>query len=342
MKYPFRNFVFEGGGVKGIAYVGAMEVFEEEGIVDGIERVGGTSAGAINAVLLAFGYSNEEVRGILWELTFTNFLDDSWGLARDLRRLKSKYGWYKGDFFKRWIKKHIAAKTGNGDTTFAQLEAMKGENGFKSLALMGTDLTTRMSKVFSFEETPDYSIAEATRISMSIPLFFKAVTDVKTDSVYVDGGILANYPIKLFDRKRFCSDEAFRETDYYQRLNSSVVELGHTDPDYVYNKQTLGFRLDEKEDIAVFRRQAAPVKHKISDFFDYAWGLIDTFLEHQQNTHLHSDDWSRTVYIDTLGVGTTDFEISTDMKEELINSGRKGAKEYLAWYNSDDKKPNGM
>jgi len=56
----FRNLVFEGGGVKGIAYVGAMEVLEEKGILGDVRRVGGTSAGAINAVLLAAGYSNDE------------------------------------------------------------------------------------------------------------------------------------------------------------------------------------------------------------------------------------------------------------------------------------------
>ncbi len=51
MTYQFRNLVFEGGGVKGIAYVGAIKVLEEKGIMPNIVRVGGTSAGAINAVL---------------------------------------------------------------------------------------------------------------------------------------------------------------------------------------------------------------------------------------------------------------------------------------------------
>ena len=47
MDYPFRNLVFEGGGVKGIAYVGTMRVLESKGILQNISRVGGTSAGAI-------------------------------------------------------------------------------------------------------------------------------------------------------------------------------------------------------------------------------------------------------------------------------------------------------
>lgn len=57
MAYKFRNLVFEGGGVKGIAYVGALGVLEERKITLNIERIGGTSAGAINAILLGLGFT---------------------------------------------------------------------------------------------------------------------------------------------------------------------------------------------------------------------------------------------------------------------------------------------
>ena len=65
MAYHFKNLVFEGGGVKGIAYVGAMEVLDREGILNNIERVAGTSAGAMVAVLVGLKYSAEEVKDVL-------------------------------------------------------------------------------------------------------------------------------------------------------------------------------------------------------------------------------------------------------------------------------------
>ena len=71
MAYHFRNLVFEGGGVKGIAYVGAMQVLEEKSILADIQRVGGTSVGAINALLFALGYDNNEQRDILWKLSLS-------------------------------------------------------------------------------------------------------------------------------------------------------------------------------------------------------------------------------------------------------------------------------
>jgi NTE family protein len=202
MAYHFRNLVFEGGGVKGIAYVGAMQVLEEEGILQDIKRVGGTSAGAINATLFALGFTNIQVRNILKKLDFNNFMDDSWGAVRDTNRLVNRFGWYKGDFFHEWISGHIKKKLGGPYATFEDLK----EDGKPDLYVYGTNLSTRFGEVFSHEHTPKMRIADAVRISMSIPLFFSAVRNAR-DDVYVDGGVLNNYPVKLFDREKYISPE---------------------------------------------------------------------------------------------------------------------------------------
>ena len=57
-----------------------------------------------------------------------------------------------------------------------------------------------------------------------------------------------------------------------------------------------------------------------------------TMQEAQSNTHLHSDDWQRTIYIDTLGVESTQFDLRSELKEKLIASGRTSVVEYLKWY----------
>ena len=108
----------------------------------------------------------------------------------------------------------------------------------------------------------------------------------------------------------------------------------------MYNKETLGFRLDTKEEISVFRDHAEPSHNKIDDFFDYTWAFVYTVLGIQQSIHLHSDDWARTVYVDTLGVGTTDFDLTDSKKRELVKSGKKGANEYFKWYDNEEPKPN--
>ena len=110
MSYHFKNLVFEGGGVKGIAYVGALEVLDREGILKDVQRVAGTSAGAMMAVLVGLRYSAEEVRNILWKLNFKNFMDSSFGIVRDTTRLFNEYGWYKGDYFRNLMSDYIKQK----------------------------------------------------------------------------------------------------------------------------------------------------------------------------------------------------------------------------------------
>ena len=328
--YHFRNLIFEGGGVKGIAYVGALREMHKAGVLGNIQRVGGTSAGAINAVLVATGHTLKETFDLLSDLDFEKFLDSSWGIARDINRLRNKYGWYKGDFVRKWIGKRIAAKIGNPDATFNDFR----QHGFKDLFLVGTNLSTGFSEVFSAEHTPRMSVAGATRISMSIPLFFKCVRGERED-VYVDGGVLRNYPIKLFDRQKYIRSADLkkhaREPKYYD-INNKKLPKGSSR--YLFNKETLGVRLDTEAEIAMCRDGAEPPTTEIRDFFDYALALMKTVLGAQGNAHIHSDDWQRTVYIDTLGVGTTDFKLSNARKKALIKSSADGVKRYLDWYNN--------
>ena len=342
MAYHFRNLVFEGGGVKGVAYVGAMQRLEEKGILADIKRVGGTSAGAINAVLVGLGYTSTQTMNIMNKLNFKKFMDDDLGVIRDFDRLLSEYGWHKGAFFRKWISKLIKKKTGNPNATFADVEKLKDEKGFRDMYFIGTNISTHFAEVFSFEHTPRVCIADAVRISMSIPLFFASCRSPRGD-VYVDGGLLNNYPVKLFDREKYLDAENLgnhgRETEYYKNHNQKLKRNGLDLNPYVYNKETLGFRLDTEREIAVFRDQAQPVAEEIDDFTSYSWNLIKTIMDSQANTHLHSDDWQRTIYIDTLGVKTTDFSLSEARKKALAESGRKGTDIYFKWFDSPKSEP---
>ena len=332
--YPFRNLVFEGGGVKGIAYVGAMRVLEEHQILKEIQRVGGTSAGAINATLFALGYTIDEQAKILSEMDFKKFMDDDWGVVRDSQRLINSFGWYKGDYFHEWISDRIKEKTGYRDYCFGDLWLDDGPELF----MCATNLSTGFSELYSHEHTPDMGIADAVRASMSIPLFFQAVRN-RNNNVIVDGGLLNNYPIKMFDQLKYIAKErreaCGRSTPYYDESNEQAGrEKGHEDS-FIFNRETLGFRLDSRQQMNVFQQIGDPEEKTIDDFFDFAKGLIATLVDAQDNQHLHSDDWQRTIYVDTLGVSTTDFEVSDAKKVALEKSGRDHTAEYMKWWNND-------
>lgn len=341
MTYQFKNLIFEGGGVKGIAYVGAIKFLEEKGIMSNIVRVGGTSAGAINAVLVGLGYTSAQTLNIMNKLNFKNFMDDDLGVFRDINRLLNEFGWHKGAFFRKWISKLISKKTGNPDATFADVQKQKKEKRFRDMYFIGTNISTHFAEVFSHEHTPRMCIADAVRISMSIPLFFASHRSPRGD-VYVDGGLLDNYPVKLFDRKKYVAQEDLSdhvlEPKYYKKHNKQLKRKGLDISPYVYNKETLGFRLDSEREIAVFRDQAEPAHDEITGFPSYSLNLIKTIMDSQANIHLHSDDWQRTIYVNTLGVKTTDFSLTDAKKKALVESGRNGTETYFKWFNSPASK----
>ena len=339
MSYHFKNLVFEGGGVKGIAYVGAMEVLDKERILNNIERVAGTSAGAMVAVLVGLKYSAEEVKDVLWHLDFKNFMDKSGFFLTNTARLLKEYGWYKGDFFRQTMADLIQRKTGNGEITFGELAATKK---YREIYLVGANLSSGLSELFSHKTTPQMKVADAARISMSIPLFFASVKGGKNkEHLYVDGGLLENYPIKTFDQVEFIANaNSIRRTEYYETINTKCVQKGSAKTEYVYNKETLGFRLDSSDEISMYLGKGSAEYTKIKNFLGYTKALVTTLIDFQNNVHLHSDDWQRTIYIDTLGVGSVDFDISDDKKTDLLNSGKQYTESYLEWYNNDEEKAN--
>ena len=187
-----ENLVFKGGGVQGIAYAGAIEALEKECILSGVKRTAGTSAGAVAAVLISLGYSSNEMVNVLGNTNFKKFQDDLNPL-----KLTKKYGLYRGEKLLKWVQEIIHQKTGNKNLTFADLE----NQGYKTLKVFASDLNTTSLTEFSYAKTPNVKIAESIRASMSIPLFFDAwkfPDEQPNNHIYVDGGVLYNYPITAF------------------------------------------------------------------------------------------------------------------------------------------------
>src|SRR6185436_2344800 len=111
-EYPYKNLVFEGGGVKGVAYGGVFEVLEQRQITPQIEAVAGTSAGAITATMMALNYSAAKFLKIMTTLDFKKFEDGS-DLIGPFRLIRH-YGWFKGNYFLNQMESYIAEKTGDG------------------------------------------------------------------------------------------------------------------------------------------------------------------------------------------------------------------------------------
>ena len=327
----YRNLVMEGGGVRGIAYGGALQELEKHGILQGIERVGGTSAGAIQAALLAVGYSPDEIVDVINHTPVQRLNDGRFMFVGGSSRLLKQYGWYRGDEFTTYLSELVARKTQKPNLTLGELHALARQQPgrFRDLYTTGTNLTLQRSQVFSYETNPTMRVADAVRISMSIPLYYRAVLlDTAGNvvagkplpgqpvQVVVDGGLLANYPLNLFDDAR-----------YLDTMTSDTLPA----TGFIVNPQTLGLRLDRDEQIALDtlangRQALAP--RTITNINDYLGALYSIALENLNPAE--PADWPRTISISTLGFSPKVKRVPLVQKQQLVESGRRGAQQFLA------------
>ena len=316
MSRQFADLVFEGGGVKGIGLAGAFAALEERGFVP--KSVAGTSAGAITAALVAAGYSSAELDEILLNIPFAEFKDKGWedrlpliGGAASLLRDR---GIYEGRFFKEWIAGLLEKK---GITRFGQLideDAEKPENRYR-LRVIVSDVTQRLMLVLPNDagrlgiEPDDLEIAYAVRMSMSIPVFFEPVVHENPrtgeEHLIVDGGMLSNFPVWLFD----CEGRDPR----WPTFGLLLVEPDPT--------VTIGQRLHGDEHGV-----------KRGSLVDYFRSLAATLMEARDRMYVEKATFARTVPIPTLGVATTEFDITPERVRALYDSGHKAASDFLdAW-----------
>ena len=338
-KPVYRNLVMEGGGIRGIAYGGALAELEKQGVLAGIQRVGGTSAGAIQAALLAVGYAPTEIVEVVNNTPVQRLNDGRLIFFGGSTRLVKQYGWYRGDQFTKYLSELVARKTSNPNLTLGQLHtlAQQQPTHYRDLYTTGTNLTTQRTQVFSYETHPDMRVADAVRISMSIPLYFRAVLLDKQGrvvrqpakgqevDVLVDGGLLANYPIYLFDHPRYLSPSAAPAVNL-----TASVPAATTRETRSFNPETLGLRLDRAEQLSYDaqpggRQQLAPFA--IHDFGSYVGALYNVAIENLNPAH--PEDWTRTVSISTLGFNPKIKRISDEQKQQLMNSGQAGVQAFF-------------
>ena len=310
----YENLVFEGGGIKGIAFTGAISVLENNGILTNIKRFAGSSAGALIACALAIGYSSYELENLLFSKNFNDFLDDSWGVFRDIYRILNKYGLHKGDALEEWVGNVIANKTGNPNITFKQLYDQTG----KTLVITGACLNKAQVHYYHHQSNPNMQIKKAIRISISIPMFFSAVK-WKGDTL-VDGGLFDNYPIWFFDNSEIINNEII--------LPNSRNKIIKYNPHNLKKDNTLGFKLmsnnEQSNNYQVFHGDIP-----ITNIKEYCSALIQSTLYNSENIHIDQHYWKRTIPINTGDISTTQFDLPNNQKMWLVSQGKNATKKFF-------------
>ncbi|MCY6354816.1 patatin-like phospholipase family protein [Clostridium sp. ZS2-4] len=195
----------------------------------------------------------------------------------------------------------------NETTTFRDLK----EKGLKELHIIITDLSTHRSEVANYENTPDMPVITAIRASMSIPIAFVPVK--YKGKTFVDGGTLRNFPIDIFDTY-LCEDGV---------LFPHEIER---------NLETLGLKLDTQEEISQILKHENPKAVKIDGSIDLLQNIMTTLLNQQLDDFVRSENYKRTVFIDTGDITTLQFELTEKQQKFLINNGRQAIENYFNFH----------
>ena len=308
--------VFQGGGIKGLAIVGAILGFREHRSLS-IERwvnVAGTSAGAIIAAHIACSDDPAEVLDVVRGAPWKKFEDYGRGgrLLSGLPNLVRHHGLAHGEYFRRWFDEVLEGKT----FRHVRTEAVEGEEPEYSyrLKLIAADVTNRDMLVLPDDlskyrvpggveaiDPDEFRIADAVRMSLSIPFFFRPVTLVRVDTgepaTIVDGGVLSNFPVWLFDVRR-------------------------RPP----RRPTFGLRLTGGRGVGAglyrfVERLGWPAK--------LASGIHRTATEAWDERFMSHSTVVRTCPVDAGNVGTTDFDLPPAQIEALLDGGRRDATAFL-------------
>jgi len=208
-----KTLCFSGGGVKGIAFVGALDRLLEKNIfcLSDIKCYVGTSIGSILSFLLNLGWNIHEIKDFVLNFNFNKLTSEINSIS-----FFQKFGIQDGDRLQLLLVKFLESKLNVKDITFEELYNKTN----KKLLIIGTNLTKSEEVVFSYKNTPNFSVILALRISVSVPIIFTPIE--YENQFYVDGGIVNNFPLNHCSKK---STFGFYIKNSYDNKITSIKNL---------------------------------------------------------------------------------------------------------------------
>jgi NTE family protein len=305
------DLVLEGGGVKGIGLVGAISVLEERGYR--FHRVGGTSAGAIVGSLVAAGMTAQRMQDVMRSVAYRRFRDpnllDLFGPGGQALSVLVHNGIYRGDYLKSWLSEQLSDL---GVRSFEDLvlvdpgSSLPPERSYRLVVMTSNLSDNRLTRLPwdypGLGVTTDHQlVVDAVRMSMSIPFFYEPVNF--RGRCFVDGGMLSNFPVDVFDR-----------TD----------GLPPRWP-------TFGIKLSGRAS-----SDSARAPRGVGGPLGMVKAMVATMTSFYDRMHLDDPGvLDRTMFVDCGHVQPTDFDLTKSDQDMLYENGRRAAESFLETWDFD-------
>lgn len=312
----YADAVLAGGGVRGIAHVGALAVAEARGYQ--WQNIAGTSAGAIVAALMAAGYAATDLYSIMREIDFRRFVSDKgWNVPwlRETFNMLTRGGLHTGHYIEEFLREKLRpkGKVKFGDLVIPGRAHLPKDSRFRyRLVVIASDISNgRMLRLpqdsLRYGQDPDdMDIALAVRMSASIPFFFTPICQRYNGHpcCIVDGGLLSNFPISTFDVA--------------------------TEPQH----PTFGLHLVDSPNTPSDGRVSCPVE-PTRTIFQFSRALLNTMLKAHDRLYMDDHAYVRTIAIPVNGIQGTNFNLTAQQAEQLYTNGKAAAETFFSTWNFD-------
>jgi NTE family protein len=348
--------VFRGGGVKGLGIAGALEGFAADPRypVKRWVNVAGASAGAIIASYLAVK-GDDAVAGIgpvMKKMPFEKFEDFPRGgrLLGGVPNLFRRHGLAHGEFFRHWLDDTLGSptfadvKTPDGADSRLKLVAVDVTNS--QLLLLPDDLPRyRLPGETKSIDADSFPIANAVRMSMSIPYFFEPVLLVRDQVRCVDcgdselsaGTLVDRLDVDVANAKMRAAGRGEASFEEVADLPTAIIIDGGTlsnFPVWIFDVDPRKGDPPPKRPTFGFTLTGGHAGHPLLDRLPwpirFGTEIFHTAMSAWDNRFVRRSTELRTVTIDALDVGTTEFDLPPDRRDKLVQSGRDAAAAYLA------------
>jgi NTE family protein len=336
------DLALEGGGVKGIAIVGAVSVLAEAGYR--FPRVAGTSAGAIAATLIAAiskaGKPMSSLKGYLDGLSFKNFMPEgkihlfmdhhlgkAGGVLSDAEILSHRMGLYPGDYLAEWLGPILQDDL--GVRTFADLKiTLEDDPGMSlpesrryRLVVHTSDITrgelARLPWDYNYygHDRDAEEVVRAVRASMSIPFFFEPVTfealAADVDVPLPGGGTITTHyepgTVTWVDGGMLRNFPI----DAFARVDTAPPRW-----------PTIGIKLSSLQTSFGATTAAASAFH-------VARSCLSTMMNEWDAYNVDESTAARTIFVDNAGLTATDFDLTTAQQNQLFLNGVDAATAFV-------------
>lgn len=303
----YKSLVFEGAGVRGFAYVGVIKELYDQGYLKDIKQFAGTSVGSMFAALLAVGFTADEIL-IVQDLLDFSKIKSSYN-ACYLWNLSRRYGGNSLKIFEKQFKKILKYKHPNNlNITLKEVYEKTGND-----LVVVTCCINRKTPVYLHHSThPNVTVIDAVLASMSAPFTFKPrkYRFLGDNDYYIDGGIVDNYPIWVYNDL-----DKLREGKLHEVDKRNIPST------------TLGIKMLSKYESHtpnLFENRV-----NIKSLYKLSQTIMSTIIIQIEREAITPQYLKQTIPVYDMDIRSFDFDITQDQREILIKSGKKAVQKYF-------------